>query len=128
MAKICKQCNLKYKNGAVTCVSCGSELSMIESTFRIRWSLIYAAIALVLVLVLTLGGGNGGDNPPAFDAATLIAGFDGRLDSTVKLTYVLRVGCIIFGLLIQDLGKSAESCDAVLILLHKVYEHHHGRN
>ena len=54
MAKICKQCNLKYKNRAVTCVSCGSELSMIESTFRIRWSLIYTAIALVLVLATTL--------------------------------------------------------------------------
>ena len=53
-AKVCKQCNLKYKNRAETCVSCGSELSMIESTFRIRWSLIYAAIALVLVLATTL--------------------------------------------------------------------------
>lgn len=54
MAKICKQCNLKYKNRAVTCVSCGSSLEVIESSFKAKWAVIYSAIALVLVLVTTL--------------------------------------------------------------------------
>ena len=34
------------------------------------------------------GGNNGGNETPAFDAAALVAGFDGQLNGTVKLTYV----------------------------------------
>jgi hypothetical protein len=54
MAKICKQCNLKYKNRAVTCVSCGSSLEVIESSFKAKWAVIYSAIALLLILATVL--------------------------------------------------------------------------
>jgi hypothetical protein len=54
MAKICKQCNLKYKNSAVTCVSCGSSLEVIESSFKAKWAVIYSAIALLLILATVL--------------------------------------------------------------------------
>lgn len=49
MAKICKQCNLKYKDSATTCVNCRSELETVESSFKAKWILIYSALAVALV-------------------------------------------------------------------------------
>ena len=45
-------------------------------------------IALFLALTTLALVGCGGDNPPAFDAATAIADYADSVDTTVKLTYV----------------------------------------
>ena len=63
-------------------------------------SILVLFVLLAVVLVGCSAGGNtteettapdntqNTDNTPAFDAAGLVANFDGKLDSTVKLTYV----------------------------------------
>ena len=62
--------------------------------FKMR-SILVLFVLLAVVLV-SCGGNNtpeettpqdNNQNTPAFDAAALVAGFDGKLDSTVKLTY-----------------------------------------
>ena len=49
--------------------------------FKMR-SILVLFVLLAVVLVSC-----GGNDEPEFDAATVVAGFDGKLDSTVKLTY-----------------------------------------